>query len=470
MAVTCAKGHVNDDTNRFCDQCGLPLQAAPAVAPQEVTFVSMPAAGASSVACPVCGQENVPGTAFCDNCGAVLPPPQPAVDQQDAAGAAPIAQAQPDAATVVCPSCGTSNDAVNRFCENCGASLVPAEAGANAQSNGGSPADGATIVEDQNVTIVEDTAPPAAEAAETAAVQPASPEGEPLDSAPPIAAQGDSVPPAVVVGEAASATEQALVDTVPEPGAEMDAVAVEGAEPQAPVAEASTSLPGQPEEPTALPGQPEGAETPPPAEETAAPTVDSDAERTRLEGEIATQRRLVEQLEGMEQSFGAATPPAIKQGLDEARAALSRAEQQLEQLPPPAPAADPAEVARLEGEIATQRRLVEQLEGMEQSFGAATPPAIKQGLDEARAALSRAEQELADLTGTSIAPAAAGAAPASDAADVPAPVAEAQELPAEFAPPAVEFYSSGGRFGVAGRRFGPAWPAGSCRAGCTACA
>ena len=136
MAVTCAKGHVNDDTNRFCDQCGLPLQAAPAVAPQEVTFVSMPAAGASSVACPVCGQENVPGTAFCDNCGAVLPPPQPAVDQQDAAGAAPIAQAQPDAATVVCPSCGTSNDAVNRFCENCGASLVPAEAGANAQSNG----------------------------------------------------------------------------------------------------------------------------------------------------------------------------------------------------------------------------------------------------------------------------------------------------------------------------------------------
>jgi len=337
MPVTCAKGHANDATNRFCDQCGLPLQAAPAVAPQEVMFVSMPAAGASSVVCPVCGQENVPGTAFCDNCGAVLPPPQPAVGVADAGGAPAAAAAQPDAVSVVCPNCGTTNDAANRFCENCGASLAPAEAAASAPDNGGAPAEGVTIVEDDSVTVVEDQAAPAVSTTQV----------EPLDSAPAIAAQGDSAPPPdVAQGDAPRATEQALVDTVPQPAAEEGSLAVAGAQPEGPAA------------------------------------VGSDAERERLEGEIATQRRLVEQLEGMEQSFGAATPPAIKQGLDEARAALARA-----------------------------------------------------------------EQELAGLTGTSAAPATPAAAPASDAADVPSPVAEApaalpdqpaQQPPAEFASPAVE--------------------------------
>lgn len=328
MPASCANGHVNDNTNRFCDQCGLPLRAAPAGPPQEVTFVSMPAAGASSVVCPVCGQENVPGTAFCDNCGAVLPPPQPAAGPSDAAGAAPVAQAQTDSVSVVCPNCGTTNDAANRFCENCGATLASADAASSAPPAAGPPAEGVTIVEDPGVTIVEDEATPAVSVAQ------GQPESQPQDSAPPMAAQVDSAPaPEAVAGEQAS-TEQPLFDTVPQPGTEMEAVAVDSVAPEAPVAEAPV------------------AEAGPEAPASGAATVDSGAERARLEAEIDTQRRLVEQLEGMEQSFGAATPPSIRQGLDEARAALSRAEQELADLTgtasatatPAAPVSDAADV------------------------------------------------------------------------------------------------------------------------------
>lgn len=135
MAILCPNGHSNDDSNRFCDQCGAPLEvAAPAATQASSTVASTSSAAPTGTACPACWQENMPGTAFCDNCGAALPPPQPALDSpadaEPATGDAgltgdttsPSTMAAGDV-TTTCAQCGTVNDAANRFCDNCGATL-----------------------------------------------------------------------------------------------------------------------------------------------------------------------------------------------------------------------------------------------------------------------------------------------------------------------------------------------------------
>ena len=130
MALICPNGHRNDDANRFCDQCGAPLSAAP----ESPSVASAPTttSGSSGTSCPVCGQENVPGTAFCDNCGAALPPPLPASTSETAvadlsvAGGGAETTTSTAAGSITCSQCGTANDAANRFCDNCGASLQDA--------------------------------------------------------------------------------------------------------------------------------------------------------------------------------------------------------------------------------------------------------------------------------------------------------------------------------------------------------
>lgn len=90
MAITCPNGHVNDDGNRFCDQCGIELGApsqAP-TSPDQAAPVSQ-GAGTGSTVCPTCGQENLPGTAFCENCGAQLPPPEPVAVEEPSGASAP---------------------------------------------------------------------------------------------------------------------------------------------------------------------------------------------------------------------------------------------------------------------------------------------------------------------------------------------------------------------------------------------
>src|SRR5919199_4672849 len=94
MAITCPNGHVNDEGNRFCDQCGARLEPAPVKAAQPApSSTAAGGTGSMGMACPTCGQENLPGTAFCENCGAPLQPPQPAPQTIAAApAAAPTAQ------------------------------------------------------------------------------------------------------------------------------------------------------------------------------------------------------------------------------------------------------------------------------------------------------------------------------------------------------------------------------------------
>ena len=400
MALTCPNGHVNDEGNRFCEQCGAPLQQPQADVVQPVVQTTAPA-GASSSTCPVCGQENVPGTAFCDNCGTALPPPMPASEEPapsapadaaltsapaDASGGTALTSAPADTsdgATVTCPQCGTANDAANRFCDNCGASL--SDTGAAAQPDTGQ-----------------------STAAQADAGQ--------VDSAP-VAAQPD-----------------AAVDQSDASAQSVDVPAVAPEESAAPAAEATPPAPDEEAAPAAIDPTLTAPEAPP-----ASATTDSSADRQRLEEEIRTQQQVVSQLEQMQASFGAATPAAVVQGLEEARKKLAQAEGDLQALPAAQPAADPVEVARLEEEIRTQQQVVSQLEQMQASFGAATPAAVVQGLEEARKKLAQAEGDLQALTGGSATSAAIPASAQSQPAQVaqPATPEPAQSQPAQPAAPAI---------------------------------
>jgi hypothetical protein len=67
--------------------------------------------------CPQCGVDNPPSARFCDQCGAALIP--------TTSSTAPVAQ--PRAAAVgptVCPQCGAAAIPGEAFCDNCGAPLA----------------------------------------------------------------------------------------------------------------------------------------------------------------------------------------------------------------------------------------------------------------------------------------------------------------------------------------------------------
>ena len=97
MPITCPNGHVNDEGNRFCDQCGAPLTPPAEASNAAPTNLPASAPASGGIICPTCGQENLPGTAFCENCGAQLPPPEPAAApvQLRARSGAPSSRALP---------------------------------------------------------------------------------------------------------------------------------------------------------------------------------------------------------------------------------------------------------------------------------------------------------------------------------------------------------------------------------------
>src|SRR6266487_4041816 len=78
--------------------------------------------------CPTCGTENDAANRFCDQCGSRLEP----------SGAAPEMQAaiasQPTAAAATCPSCGAVVLPGEAFCDECGASLSGVAPAAGAAS------------------------------------------------------------------------------------------------------------------------------------------------------------------------------------------------------------------------------------------------------------------------------------------------------------------------------------------------
>ena len=151
--IVCSKcGNKAQDGAIFCDQCGNrlapePAASAAAVAPAAAVAEAPAAPAANALACPSCGFSNVPGEAFCENCGTKLAAPEP-----EAAPAAPVAAtpaavvpapaasapaasapaaavADAPAAGKVCPACGAAASPDDDFCYACGADLrAPAEA------------------------------------------------------------------------------------------------------------------------------------------------------------------------------------------------------------------------------------------------------------------------------------------------------------------------------------------------------
>lgn len=89
----------NEDAAMFCDNCGSSLaNAAPAPGmspvnniPQAQPPINAPAMGGAGggLNCPQCGTPNVPGTLYCDNCGADLRNAAPAMG-----GGMPMGQPQ----------------------------------------------------------------------------------------------------------------------------------------------------------------------------------------------------------------------------------------------------------------------------------------------------------------------------------------------------------------------------------------
>jgi membrane protease subunit (stomatin/prohibitin family) len=82
--VICPKcGFQNQQTAKYCNSCGAPMQAS----------------AQGTTTCPKCGSSNVAGAKFCVNCGTTLQ------------------------AMIKCAKCGTEAPTGTKFCPNCGAKM-----------------------------------------------------------------------------------------------------------------------------------------------------------------------------------------------------------------------------------------------------------------------------------------------------------------------------------------------------------
>jgi hypothetical protein len=364
--------------------------------------------------CPTCGAENEAANRFCEQCGSRIEP----------SGEYPQAQvalaAQPTAAGPTCPSCGAAVLPGEAFCDECGASLS---------------ATAPTVIPGvSNDAPTMFAAPPS-----TNATTPATDEPTVICTAcgqPNLATDRfcDHCGAALVAPVTGTAADADVPTVLPEPVA---APATNGTAPEEDTSDVSTIT--TPPADTALAEAPTAEQ---PMISVISPDAQAvyEAERQRLEDEIARQQQVISQLEPVQMALGAATPAGVAQSIEQARDAKTQAEAALAALQPPAPAVDPAEVARLEGEIASQQQIISQLEPVQMALGAATPPGVAQSIEQARGAKAKAEAELAALTsGTPAKPAAASVEAAPEPVPVPVnvapPIAAAEaSAPAIFAP------------------------------------
>src|SRR6266542_4152251 len=374
MTMKCPTcGAENEASNRFCEQCGSRITPSGGFQPAPADLASLPTAAATT--CPSCGAAVLPGEAFCDECGAALGNAV-SVAAPSVANDAPTLFAQPAPSTDGAPA---NNQSV--ICPSCGHQNLPGDRFC-----------------DNCGAALDQPAPSAAPVADSTTI-----------TADPQARQASS----------AAETADANAATAEQPGVAQDTAASAHEAPAAP----ANNIPIE---------TPPSASTAAPGAEANAAQANYEAEQQRLNEEIGRQQKIIEQFEQMQAMFGATTPPAVVQGLSDARDARARAEAELAALQPPAPPVDQAEVARVNEEIGRQQKIIEQFEQMQAMFGAATPPAVVQGLSDARDARARAEAELAALTGEA-APAAAEA-PAA-AAPIAKPPVASEPMPEPLAPP-----------------------------------
>jgi uncharacterized OB-fold protein len=247
--------------------------------------------------CPTCGTENDAANRFCDQCGSRIEP-SGAVPQAQSAQVA--LAAQPTAAATTCPNCGAVVLPGEAFCDECGTSL-----------SGVVPIVGAASYDAPTVY-----APPAPSGAPAVAAG---------DQGLLCPACGHQNLPGDRFCDNCGAALAAPAPAAGESAGAPPAAAAPQAEPPALSRAASADMPT--------------AEQP-----GLSPDLAYDSEKQRLEGEIARQQQIITQFEQMQAMFGAAAPPAVTQGLSDARAAQAKAQAELAALTggAPAPVASPA--------------------------------------------------------------------------------------------------------------------------------
>jgi len=252
--------------------------------------------------CPTCGAANEAGNRFCEQCGSRIEP----------SGEFPQAQvalaAQPTAAGPTCPSCGAAVLPGEAFCDECGASLSAA-----------APTVIPGVSNDAPTMLA---LPPLTNAAAPAA-------GEPtvLCAAcgqPNLATDRfcDHCGAALGAPTSGAPADVDVPTVLPDP--------VELTVTNAATAEASASDLAA----VAAPAEIAMAEAPTaeqPMLSAASPAAQAtyDAERQRLEDEIASQQQVISQLEPVQLALGAATPAGVAQSIEQARDAKAKAEAEL---------------------------------------------------------------------------------------------------------------------------------------------
>ena len=145
-------------------------------------------------------------------------------------------------------------------------------------------------------------------------------------------------------------------------------------------------------------------------------------QRAALELEIKRQQDIINQLDVMRNTFREVTPQAVLMGISEAEQRLQVLRGDLDALPQP-PEIDPQLIERLKKDMARQVEIIEQFEQIQQTFGAATPRAVIQGIADARAAVELIAADLLAYGVETVAPKiATPGLPAEPPVVVPTPV------------------------------------------------
>lgn len=137
--------------------------------------------------CPQCGVDNPAGARYCDQCGAMLIP----VPAQAAPPAVPPTAAIPAIGPTVCPQCGQSAIPGEAFCDHCGA---PLSAPARPIASVPSPPQSAAPPQPVYPPPAAPTAPAAPPSYQAPAVTPVAP--SPAMPSAPSSYQAPAIPPA----------------------------------------------------------------------------------------------------------------------------------------------------------------------------------------------------------------------------------------------------------------------------------